>query len=83
LPSERLQRATRWLDAGEVNVALAEVLRMPGYPAASDWIVKARRYVAARQALDTIETAALLDPRTTPTATAQAQLAAPGTSPAG
>jgi hypothetical protein len=44
---------------------------------------KARRYVAARQALDTIETAALLDPRTTPTATAQAQLAAPGTSPAG
>jgi hypothetical protein len=66
LPSERLQRATRWLDAGEVNVALAEVMRMPGYPAAGDWIVKARRYVSARQALDTIETAALLDPRTAP-----------------
>jgi hypothetical protein len=77
LPSERLQRATRWLDAGEVNVALAEVLRMPGYPAGEDWIVKARRYVAARQALDTIETAALLDPRTTPAPTAQAQLARP------
>ncbi len=82
LPSERLQRATRWLDAGEVNVALAEVLRMPGYPAAEGWIVKARRYVAARQALDTIETAALLDPRTTPAPGAQAQLAGSRAAPA-
>jgi hypothetical protein len=79
LPSERLQRATRWLDAGEVNVALAEVLRMPGYPAGSEWIGKARRYVAARQALDMIETAALLDPSTipAPASAPQAQPALP------
>ena len=41
---------------------------MPGRDNAADWIAKARRYVAARQALDTIETAALLEPRTAPAA---------------
>ena len=66
LPAERLQRAKRRLDAGQVDVALAEVLRMPGQSAASEWIADARRYVAARRALDTIETAALLDPRNPP-----------------
>lgn len=64
IPAERLARATRWLEAGEVAPALAEVLRMPGRDHAEDWVMKARRYVIARQALDTIETAALLEPRT-------------------
>jgi hypothetical protein len=63
VPAERLKRATRRLDAGEVDVALAEVLRMPGRQYAVDWITMARRYVSARRALDTIETAALLEPR--------------------
>jgi len=63
-PSERLRRATRRLEAGQVDVALAEVLRLPGRESAGDWIAKARRYVAARRALDTIETAALVEPRT-------------------
>ena len=62
LPSDRLRRAERALDAGEVEVALLEVLRLPGRDNATDWIAQARRYVAARQALDTIETAALLQP---------------------
>ena len=66
LPAERLQRAKRRLDAGQVDVALAEVLRMPGQAHAAEWIADARRYVAARRALDTIETAALLDPRNPP-----------------
>jgi hypothetical protein len=64
LPAERLKRATQQLEAGQVVVALAEVLRTPGHDKASDWIGKARRYVAARRALDQIETAALLEPRT-------------------
>jgi hypothetical protein len=64
MPDERLKRATRRLEAGQVEVALAEVLRMPGRERAGDWIAKARRYVMARRALDTIETAALLDQRT-------------------
>lgn len=62
IPAERLRRATRRLETGEVDVALAEVLRMPGRQHAADWITMARRYVAARRALDTIETAALLEP---------------------
>ncbi|MGQ0590700.1 MAG: hypothetical protein ACT4N8_14440 [Sphingosinicella sp.] len=66
-PAERLRRATRRLEAGQVDVALAEVLRMPGREHAQEWIEAARRYVGARRALDTIETAALLEPRTAPT----------------
>jgi hypothetical protein len=62
VPSERLDRARERLDAGQVDVALAEVLRMPGQQRAARWIADARRYVAARRALDAIETAALLDP---------------------
>jgi hypothetical protein len=75
IPSERLARATRALDAGLAEVALAEVLRLPGRDQAVDWIAKARRYVAARRALDTIETAALLESRT-PAATATPPVAA-------
>jgi hypothetical protein len=63
VPSQRLARATRALDAGLAEVALAEVLRLPGSGEAGDWIAKARRYVSARRALDAIETAALLETR--------------------
>ena len=65
-PAERLRRATRRLEAGQVDVALAEVLRLPGREHGEAWIAAARRYVGARRALDTIETAALLEPRTAP-----------------
>jgi hypothetical protein len=63
MPAERLRRATRRLEAGQVDLALAEVLRMPGRDTAADWIAAARRYVSARRALDALETAALLEPR--------------------
>ncbi len=66
LPSDRLRRAQQALDSGEVEVALLEVLRLPGRENAKDWIELARRYVAAHQALDTIETAALLEPPPAP-----------------
>jgi hypothetical protein len=62
LPDERLRRAQQSLQAGQVDVALVEVLRLPGRANAAPWVDKARRYVAARQALDTIETAALMEP---------------------
>jgi hypothetical protein len=64
LPSERIRRARRSLESGQVTVALAELLRLPARNNASEWIAKARRYIVARQALDVIETAALLEPRT-------------------
>ena len=73
LPAERLRRATRRLEAGQVDVALAEVLRMPGRENAAPWIARARRYVSARRALDAIETAALLDPRNPPATTVTPQ----------
>ncbi|MDB5694097.1 MAG: hypothetical protein JWO81_3160, partial [Alphaproteobacteria bacterium] len=79
--SDRLRRAERALDAGQVEVALLEVLRLPGRDNAQDWIALARRYVAARQALDTIETAALLEPPHAPQAPPQVSTAA-ATAPA-
>ncbi|WP_374127825.1 hypothetical protein [Sphingomonas sp. 28-62-11] len=58
--ADRLARVRRLLDAGQVEAALVEVARLPGAPKASSWIAAARRFVAAHQALDTIETAAIL-----------------------
>jgi hypothetical protein len=59
---DRVARARAALSAGQVDVALAEVARMPARDAAAQWIASARRYVSARSALDAIETAALLTP---------------------
>jgi hypothetical protein len=70
IPSERLRRARAHMAGGEVNLALVEILRMPGREQARTWVEKARRYVAARSALDAIETAALLDPVNPPQAPA-------------
>lgn len=76
-PRERLRRATSRLEAGQVDVALAEVLRLPGRDHARRWIYAAQRYVTARQALDAIENAALLEPRTAPPTAQVALPAAP------
>jgi hypothetical protein len=81
MPSERLRRARAHMSAGEVNYALVEVLRMPGRAEAGAWIDKARRYVAARSALDAIETAALLDPVNPPQAPANQRQAQPEARP--
>jgi hypothetical protein len=79
-PRERLRRAASRLEAGQVEVALAEVLRLPGRDNGRAWIDMAQRYVTARQALDALEVAALLEPRMSspvPPAPAQPQPAAP------
>lgn len=72
---ERFDRARTLLDSGKVAAALAEVVRLPGAPAGEAWIAAARRYVAARRALDLLEQAAISAPL--PTA------ARPSTPPAG
>jgi hypothetical protein len=85
MPSERLTRATQRLEAGQVEFALAEVLRMPGSSKAAAWISEARRFVAARRALDALETAALLEPHVPgarPSQPAPAPAATPGAAPA-
>jgi hypothetical protein len=56
----RFNRAQIRLSSGDVDQTLAETMRMPGASRATDWINKARRYVAAHRALDEIESAALL-----------------------
>ena len=59
-PRARYDRALVELRLGDVSAALAETMRLPGAEAASDWVADARRYVATRQALDRLESAALL-----------------------
>ncbi|KQS03187.1 hypothetical protein ASG11_02015 [Sphingomonas sp. Leaf357] len=59
LPVDRLARAKQMLETNKVEAALAEVARMPGAPQAVRWTAAARRYIGARQALDTIEAAAI------------------------
>lgn len=62
-PDDRLARAEHALDGGQVDVAAAEVARLPGAPQAQAWLAGAHRYLVARDALDRLETAALLAPR--------------------
>lgn len=66
--SERLDRARRYLAAGQADNAIAEVEAMPGVDVAGEWLIDARRYHEARRALDLIETAAILEPRDSPAA---------------
>ena len=61
-PADRVARAQRMLEAGQVDAALAEVARLPDHRPADKWILSARRYLTSRAALDQIETAALLAP---------------------
>ncbi|NIJ39196.1 outer membrane murein-binding lipoprotein Lpp [Sphingopyxis panaciterrae] len=66
--SERLDRARRYLAAGQADKAITEVKAMPGVDAAGEWLIDAGRYHEARRALDLIETAAILEPRDSPPA---------------
>jgi hypothetical protein len=59
-PQARYERALASLEAGEVDSALAETMRLPGGANAGPWIARARRYISAHRALDQIESAALL-----------------------
>jgi hypothetical protein len=71
-PQARYDRALARLEAGAVDAALAETMRLPGSASAGPWIARARRYIAAHRALDEIESAALLGPTSLPTTVAQA-----------
>ncbi len=62
-PARRLERARLFLQSGRVEAAIAEVRFLPGAGEASDWIADAKRYAAAQNALELIETAAVLEPR--------------------
>ena len=65
-PQQRLLRAKRFVETGNVEAAIAEIEKLTGVEKdedASIWMEKARRYNEARRALDVIETAAILEPQ--------------------
>lgn len=62
-PERRLERARLFLESGRVDSAVAEVRNLPNAAEASAWIADAERYAAAQNALDLIETTAILEPR--------------------
>lgn len=62
-PQRRIDRARLFLQSGRINAAVAEVSALPGAARAQRWITDAERLAAAQNALDLIETAAVLEPR--------------------
>lgn len=62
-PQRRLERARWALEQGRYQAAIDEVKGMPGAAKAEAWIADAERYKKAMDALEVIETAAVLDQR--------------------
>lgn len=62
-PERRLERARQFLESGRTDAAIAEIENMPGAASAESWLADARRYRDAMDALERIETAAVLEPR--------------------
>ncbi|MCZ8136082.1 MAG: hypothetical protein O9266_07245 [Porphyrobacter sp.] len=62
-PERRLERARWALEQGRYQNAIDEVKGMPGASKAAAWIEDAERYKKAMEALEVIETAAVLDQR--------------------
>ncbi len=62
-PQRRLERARWAMEQGRYQAAIDEVKGMPGAAKAESWIKDAERYKKAMDALEVIETAAVLDQR--------------------
>jgi hypothetical protein len=60
-PTRRLERARWALEQGRYQTAIDEVRNMPGAAKAESWIADAERFRDVMRALETIETAAVLD----------------------
>ncbi len=60
-PERRLERARAALQQGRYDNAIEEIRNMPGADKAAAWIADAERFRDAMFALETIETAAVLD----------------------
>lgn len=61
-PAARVERAKLMLTARRIDGAISEVERLPGAEAGQTWIADARRYKDVQQALDLLETTAMLEP---------------------
>ena len=62
-PERRIERARLFLESGRTAAAVSEVRMLPNAAAAREWIADAERYADAQQALELLETAAILEPR--------------------
>lgn len=59
----RIERARMFLETGRISAAVQEVQRLPNAAAADRWLSDASRYAAAEQALELLETTAILEQR--------------------
>ncbi len=66
VPQKVIERARLLILVGRVDDALHEIERLPDHKAADNWVQMARKYNEARRALDVIEAAAILEPRSIP-----------------
>lgn len=80
-PESRASRARAALAGGRIDAAIAEVERMPGRDAATDWLARARDLAMTNNALDQLETAALAMPVAPPAVAASSAPIAPGAGP--
>jgi len=78
-PESRIARARAALAGGRVDQAIAEIERLPGKDAATDWLAHARDWVMTERALDQIESAALSTPTVAPIAAVEPVQTAPVT----
>ncbi|MFT3968670.1 MAG: hypothetical protein QM690_22625 [Sphingobium sp.] len=62
-PEQRLARARHAVELGQVDRAIEEMSALPPKPPMTRWLELARRYNEAHRALDVIEAAAILEPR--------------------
>jgi len=67
VPRKIVRRAKQLLSTERVDNAVEEIERLPNREGASEWLQIARQYNEARRALDVIEAAAILEPRSIPT----------------
>ncbi len=62
--SAKIDRARRYVDAGQYEKAIDEVRSLPGAAASSGWITSATQFAQTEKAIDLLETAALMVPPT-------------------
>lgn len=65
-PEQRLMRARHDVEVGQIDDAISEITLLLPRASAARWLELARRYNEAHRALDVIEAAAILEPRSTP-----------------
>ncbi len=81
--SAKIDRARRYVDAGQYEKAIEEVRSLPGAAASAGWIVSATQFARTEQAIDLLETAAIMVPPTpvAPVIAAPQPPSAPAVSP--